>query len=426
MTIRLPVDAHGYDYEDQVCALLLAHGYYLETRLVLRKGTEEVLEFDAIATPVNDYQSRKVVEVKSGRWGIADIFKLYGQVMYTDESEAWLIHKKEATESKQGAISELAEHVPVSTINVNIGAESGTLDIPASLELPEETAHTIFISAWWAQSAERIAQSRFRNWCKSHDEPPEVILAAQSYLSAMADCLFQPTPIKRVDALYDAYKEAPKLTSSLIDHVSRSSGDTLKQVRQSVAENDGRPHLQYAMAQEYRARVAILKNAYDAILGEAEHRESKQQEFSWEAITKALLPDSFKAGMDALRAFPHPEHIPYFYQVFVEVFGGFYIPGEDREIEFLSKATGIPEEQVPAAMELFDAFFPIPNGWIHQGDGLNFLKGLPAYLRGAGCFTRQDLYGDKWGEQFPQIQWQITNWHNALYRLLVPSLKVEE
>lgn len=38
MPIRLPQDAHGYDYEDQICALLLAPGFYLETRLILKKG----------------------------------------------------------------------------------------------------------------------------------------------------------------------------------------------------------------------------------------------------------------------------------------------------------------------------------------------------------------------------------------------------
>lgn len=64
MSIRLPKNAIEYDYEDQVCALLHAHGYYLETRLILKKGSEEVLEFDAIATPTNDYKNRKVVEVK--------------------------------------------------------------------------------------------------------------------------------------------------------------------------------------------------------------------------------------------------------------------------------------------------------------------------------------------------------------------------
>lgn len=426
MAIRLPRDAHGYDYEDQVCALLLAHGYYLETRLVLKKGVEEVLEFDAIATPVNDYHSRKVVEVKSGKWGIADIFKLYGQVMYTDETEAWLIHKKEASEQKMGAIDEVAERVPVSTINVNLDAESGSLDIPAGLDLEEEVARRIFLTSWWSQSADRIAQSRFRNWCKSHENPPEAVTAAQIYLGAMSDCLFKPTPIKRVDALYDAYKEAPKLTSNLIQHVADVSNESLQQVRRSVVDTSGRPHLQYVMAQEYRARVAIIKNAYDAILQEANEQEKKDSDFSWEGITKALLPDSFKAGMHALRGFSHPEHIPYFYQVFVEVFGGFYIPGDERESGFLARATGIPEGQIPAALEIFDAFFPIPKGWIHHGDGLHFLKGVPAYFRGAGCFSRQDLYGEDWGKQFPQLQWQIPNWHNALYRLLEPSLKVEK
>jgi hypothetical protein len=68
MTIKLPKDPKDHDYEDQISAMLLASGYYLETRLILKKGTEEVLEFDAIVTPVNDYTNRKIVEVKSGGW----------------------------------------------------------------------------------------------------------------------------------------------------------------------------------------------------------------------------------------------------------------------------------------------------------------------------------------------------------------------
>jgi hypothetical protein len=180
------------------------------------------------------------------------------------------------------------------------------------------------------------------------------------------------------------------------------------------------------MAQEYRARVAIIKNAYDALLREADKPEKTQCGISLEAITKELLPESFKSGMDLLREFPHPEKVPYFLQVFVEVFGGFYVPDDERELDNIEQATGIPKSDIPGALGVLDAFFPIPNGWTHYGTGVRLLKGVPAYLRGAGCFCRQDLYGKNWSDEFPQIAWQITNWHNALYKLLEPSLKVPQ
>lgn len=180
------------------------------------------------------------------------------------------------------------------------------------------------------------------------------------------------------------------------------------------------------MAQEFRARIAIIKNAYDALLEEANSESKKGNTFTWAALIKTLLPDSFNNGMEALSKFEYAQHVPYFLQVFIEVFGGFYCPTDDRELLQISHATGIPVEKIPESLALLDMFFPISKGWIHQGDGINLLKGVPAYLRGAGCFAREDLYGKGWEKDFPQISWQIPNWHNALYKLLEPSLKVEE
>lgn len=426
MPIRLPKNAKEYDYEDQVCSLLHAHGYYLETRLILKKGSEEVLEFDAVATPTNDYQNRKVVEVKSGKWGISDIFKLYGQVLYTSENHAWLIHKKTTTETKKKAVQEVCGSVPVTTININIDEGGESENIPDGLEIPPDIAKCIFSTSWWSRSADRVAQSKFRAWYKGNAEIPEAIENAQNYLLELDECLFKKSPLSRVDALYDAYKDYPQITSSLINHVVDNSQDDLKTVRRSVSDKHGRTYLQYVMAQEFRARIAIIKNAYDALLEEANSESKRGKEFTWGNLIKTLLPDSFNNGMNALSKFEYAQHVPYFLQVFIEVFGGFYCPTDDRELLNISQATGIPVEKIPEALSLLDMFFPIPKGWLHEGDGVNFLKGVPAYLRGAGCFAREDLYGKEWGKDFPQIDWQIPNWHNALYKLLEPSLKVEE
>lgn len=425
MPIQLPKDAREYDYEDQVCTLLLAHGYYLETRLVLKKGTEEVLEFDVIATPTNDYENRKVVEIKSGNWGLADIFKLYGQITYTDEKSAWLIHKTDCSHKKREAISEVTNQIPVSDIHIQLAGEAAPVEIPAALELPNDVAKTVFVTSWWSRSAERIAQTRFRSWFKSFHEPSEELRSAQAYLSSLSNCLFKRTSVARVDALYDAYKAAPHLTSSLIQYEVEHSGESQKQVRSTVFDRFGRPHLQFVAAQEYTARVAIIKNAYDAILSEAKKPAVKRKGLSWSDMMKELLPDSFKNGMEAMRGHPHADRIPFFLQVFIHVFGGFYFPDNGKDVSSISQATGIPEADIPTSLDILDSFFPIPNGWTHHGDGVHFLKGVPAYMRGAGSFAREDLYGKNWLKEFPQVSWQIPHWHNALYKLLEPSLQVQ-
>lgn len=180
------------------------------------------------------------------------------------------------------------------------------------------------------------------------------------------------------------------------------------------------------MSQEFRARISIIKNAYDAILEEANSESRKGNTYTFAKLTQKLLPDSFNNGMNALSKFEYAQHLPYFLQTFIEIFGGFYCTTDDRELLHISQATGIPIDKIPEALSLLDKFFPISNNWIHQGNGLELLKGVPAYLRGAGCFTRQYLYGDDWANNFPQINWQIPKWHNALYKILEPSLKVDK
>jgi len=428
MSIQLPKDPKDHDYEDQIAAMLLASGYYLETRLILKKGSEEVLEFDAIVTPTNDYTNRRIVEVKSGAWGMSDLFKLYGQTMYTKHSAAWLIHKKMLSTTKKAAILELSEKIPVSTIYINLAnqpAKTKCGEIPEAIEMDEKLQNLVFVVAWWSRSGDRVAQGRFKTWIKSDTTEAEAIKKARVYCGQLEESLFKSSPLARADAIYDAYKKAPQLTSSLINHVVSTSGQNLKQVRCSVTDTSGRPHLQYIMALEHKARIAIIKNAYDAILVEKTktHDPSPWSGKTWDSLYKMLLPPSFRDGIKCLDAHPKAQHVAFFLQVFIEVFGGFYFPHDNDELQNIAAATGVEPASVPDMIGMLDSFFPIPKGWVCKVDGdIHFVKGVPAYIRGAGCFAREYLYGKDWMKRYAASYW-TTCWHNALYELLQPTHK---
>lgn len=431
MTIQLPKDPKDHDYEDQIAAILLASGYYLETRLILKKGSEEVLEFDAIATPTNDYTNRRIVEVKSGSWGMPDLFKLYGQTMYTNHEAAWLIHKKATSTTKKAAIQDLSENIPVSTIHINLAeqpAKTEYEEIPEAIAMDEKLRNLIFVVAWWSRSGDRVAQGRFKAWTKSDTTEAEAIKKARVYCGQLEESLFKSSPLARADAIYDAYKKAPQLTSSLINHVVSSTGETLKQVRHSVTDTAERPHLQYIMSLEHKARIAIIKNAYDTILGEKlkTHDMLPWSEKTWDTIYKTILPSSFQEGMKCLDAHPKAQHVAFFLQVFIEVFGGFYFPDDNDELQSIAAATGIEPSEIPEMIAMLDSFFPIQYGWIYKADGdIHFIKGVPAYIRGAGCFAREYLYGKDWMQRYASSYW-LPQWHNALYELLQPTLKATE
>jgi hypothetical protein len=427
MTIKLPKDPKDHDYEDQISAMLLASGYYLETRLILKKGTEEVLEFDAIVTPVNDYTNRKIVEVKSGGWGLSDLFKLYGQTMYTRHQAAWLIHKQPLNSTKKEALAGVCESIPVKTFRVNIQDKQTSSDeIPTAIDMDDSFRHLILATAWWSRIADRIAQAKFKQWLKSEVAGAEILHKARVYCTQLENSLFKDSPLRRADAMYDAYKAAPQLTSALIGHVVEQSGEDLKQVRKSVTDTAQRVYLQYIMALEQKARIAIIKNAYDAVLLEKATSDEKKpwSGASWN-FYKAVLPPAFPEGMQALDAYAHAHSAAYFLQVFIEVLGGFYFPNDPEDVKLVAGVTGVPPDTIPQMVGMLDLFFPIPAGWVFKGQGdMHFIKGVPAYVRGAGCFAREFVRGANWSSESPSPYWTI-KWHNALYEVLKPTLGAE-
>jgi hypothetical protein len=228
--------------------------------------------------------------------------------------------------------------------------------------------------------------------------------------------------------MYDAYKESPQLTSSLINHVVNTSGEDLKKVRRTVTDNAERPYLQYIMALEHKARIAIIKNAYDALIAEKAGAGDGEpwSGGSWDALYKEFLPAAFKDGMQALDASPYAQRAAFFLQVFIDVLGGFYFPADPEDVKLVSQMTDVPTDTVPQMVAMLDSFFPIPGGWVYKGDkGVDFIKGVPAYVRGAGCFARESLRGKEWLSANESSYWTV-NWHNALYKLLEPTLATKE
>jgi hypothetical protein len=89
--------------------------------------------------------------------------------------------------------------------------------------------------------------------------------------------------------------------------------------------------------------------------------------------------------------------------------------------------TGIPLEDVSNCLTFIDKFFPHDKGWFYEQKELRRMKLMPAMFQGAGCFLRKDLYEIKEYEaKFPEQGWLLSRWHNALYFILEPSLKVTE
>ena len=445
MTIQLPNTPKEDQYEDLIVATLLASGYYTESRLIMKDGENktEILELDALATPVNDYTNRVIVEAKSGKSGTGhkELFKLYGQAMYTGTSRAWLVHLLEHDEPKAAAMQEVSDGIDgceVRAIRVSLEQlKDDDHDDPFPLAIDSESSvrDLVLGTAWWGRIADRLVQTSLKHWIKSYGkEPPAEVGACKNYCDGVERSLFKKTPLGRADALYDQYKAHGKVYGNA---AALLAGDKTEVFRAYTGTHK-HLHVQHLMATQGRARLAIIKNAYDEILRRrAKTDGGSTDEFvfgnmTWAAFLEAtFLPTNFQRGLKELDHFKHAERLAYFFQIFTEVLGGFYFPEDPGDMELVAAATGMPVEDIPTALDFMDRFFPLAQGasWFHSiNGGIRILKGVPGYLRGTGCFYRQAAHGIKdYGEQYSYAAgFPLSAWHSALYKTLEPELKVDD
>jgi hypothetical protein len=153
--------------------------------------------------------------------------------------------------------------------------------------------------------------------------------------------------------------------------------------------------------------------------------ESKEDAFRW-LIDEWTLPASCQQGMEILQKHDYRNHIPYLWQLFIEVFGGYYCLTDPCDIQVLSECTSIPADRIPECLDLYEVFFPNSSGWFFTAkDELRIMKNVPAVYHGTGAFLRNSLYAnDAYSKCIPQMEWLVRKWHYALYSILEPELKV--
>lgn len=430
MTISLPASPDGEQYEDYVAACLCALGYFTETRMVLREKHKEVLELDIVASPAGATSaSKELYEAKRDGISFPNVFKLFGQRTFLQIPSACLVSLKTVD----------ANHLPVyETRGKEMGVRICPLppDIESSARLAQpcntlsdqERAAVVAV-AWFQNIAKRMALAEFNRKCGSKPAPP-VCARAKEYLFGVYAGFFQPSPLARAEALYSAYLATPKLTGEAIASLASEQGVSEQWIWRRV--NDYADHLwaQKIMHLESTARLRIVKNALDDYLTRGAVPPPttvlKLGSLSLDVPLHAL-PASFHQGLESLRNHQHALRLPYLFQVYAELLGGFLAFNDAEELAFVERLTGVPAEDVVPALRLFDAFFASSSGgsMLYEQKGeLLCLKMTPGFIRGGGAFLRMAVHQTQdYSTRFPEMGWLVSRWHNSLYQLLEPQLR---
>ena len=217
---------------------------------------------------------------------------------------------------------------------------------------------------------------------------------------------FERTILGRMHALYDAYKDHPKLSLACAIEAEGGVFDPTIDATDSEFFRQAmwygkHPIIQASFYAEHRARLALLKAAVDYCCAHPEGIIPYDQSaiFSDGVIDLDLiwlhsLPQSFKEGIAWLIKQPTFRRYALFWQLFLWGWGGFYLDDRaDQEFALFAATSGVPLEEVPTALEAFDRFFP--NEWLVAPGHTcaRRVKMVPTYFHGIGVYHRRLAYG---------------------------------
>jgi len=421
MPIRLPKEPKDHDYEDFVASCVLSLGYFVESNLTLKEEGTEVAELDLVATPiVNPVDDVTLIDAKSGKTGFPDLFKISGIKGYLDIPSACIVRSTTPDEAKIATFDRVAQRTGVRVAIICPSGDFEFSDVVApAIDLNDELRSAFCGAAWFGRIARRLAFRKLLDHCKAHQT--EAVMAAKQYRWAIEDSFFAKRPIDRAKRLYAAYKESPNISGCLVNDLAGEDDKRQKKEWTKIRDTEERGALQRALMMEHSARIRIIKNALLHIRIKEQGGDTRTLDWS-----ELVMPKSFLTGLKALHDRDYADRIPYLFQIFIEVFGGFYSLCDDRDLAALEQYTGIPKDDIPAALRLFNDFFPISNGWfVDAKNKIRMMKMTPAIARGTGAFLRRQLHGDKlnYDDIYPEMGWLVSKWHNALYRFLEPELK---
>lgn len=421
MTIRLPPNPRDKDYEDFVTASLRARGYFVEPSLTLRQGRVEVLELDVIATPASDeWCNRIIVEAKSGNWGFRDIFKLYGWRMHVGIDRGFIMHSQELDEIKQAAIRSISLSTSIECRRLSLPTLDTDQLPQAAIAIGDELIPKVIASDWYGRIARRLGLADFNRYCRDHMDLTWV-KDARLYRQRIQQSVFARTPLERVRQLYTAWQGSPNLPGQAVEELALARGCEVNRIWRSLENTTQDLWLQYIMTLDHIARIRIIKNALDCALGCGLESDGD------DPIAELLLPQKFQHGLERLKQNPHREKIPFLFQLFTELLGGFCLISVDDDFELMSTLTGIPADEVRPSLEMMNDFFEFGESWfIEQRDEIMRFRVNPSLFLGTGCFFRKSVYDlDNYDEKFPQLGWLLRRWHNALYETLEPHLSAD-
>lgn len=425
---ELGKDPKGLELEDFVAAHFVSRGCYVETG-VKERSPDEILELDIVWTDFRkNPPERHPVEVKSGDWGLGDVFKFYGWTRYLGLEPGQFVHKEQCGRLGRSSLRHVQDRTGIGFLHVPKPQDAEAcfkaigLPDPATGSLPQ-----LWRYSFWAQRRllRSVSEAIRKNVC------PESSKLAKEYHRLINDAVFFiPDISDRVGELLTAHFTHQELGASASYELETGKAKFSNPPQTATfrrASYSGRHFpVQACLYLGHRARLYIIKALVDFWFaqqrGEVKHPQlrvgGKVIELPY-GMTPAMT-----AGLKELSAAKSFPLLPVFWQVFLWSWGGFLLKDRlDAEYSHLERETGVPKDEIPLALSAFDRIFPTPNGWFREpdADSRRLVMLMPSSMRGIGSLRRRAQYKAKEYKDLgyrDETTYRLVGDHNTTVRLL--------
>lgn len=445
LTLSLPQIPKDAYYEDYVASILNAGGYYLERSVHRAENGIDLLELDVVATRFTASSvDSTIIEVKSGGWGMKDVFKVNGWLHFLDLTKAALIFQQREEDRGEEVFKRVAETLSVALLSNRINEdgrlENQEINTHFNIAIDDLSEH-VTKAFRYSYDLERVMRDSVVRFIKDHPEyeTPKKVL---SYYRELIDTsFFVNDPIDRIHFVSDLFQRYRNI-ASIMEHELNNEG--VKDADECVYfvnyydlffPREMRIYpVDMALLVTLLNKVYLIKSMVEQIVIPAALPEDKVPSFI-QRLKYISLNSNITDGFDELKKHKYFYLYPYFFQVFFYVFGGFFMTAKkEEEYRLLSRITGVPVEEIDNAFAFWDILFHLPDSsWLREVNphkGMIELKMVPAPLRGLGVNLRRHLYAPE-GEidnqkQFDNLSaiagWNpfrdMLKWNNSAFAML--------
>lgn len=400
-----------YDYEDFVSAYLLIGGYALDRSIPMKvDNAGDIFEVDILSHQFRpDRDNKMLIEIKSRKWSLDDVFKVRGWMDYLDISSGAFICQMKIDEKKFPLWQSDLQRIKISLLyngkqdpkdtNLYMDEINGTFAIDNSV-FPKGALSSIR----FAFHAERCMKSRASILRKSTQQPGLECL--WDYSNDIHDISFMsPTAVSRLHKTFEIFQKYHHLSArldyeyihgSFPDAQSCDSFESGRVKKYLLAEIDYVP-VSYSLYLDHLLRMYILQCCVEYIVSPKAYQnefEKTLQELNYNALSSNITK-----GIDYLKSAKCPNFYlyPHLWQLFTYMMGGFILDDlRDGEFELLSKVSGVPKDEVAVALGVFDILFPLDNNWLRNigYTNISYQNMMPTQFMGIGANFRRSYYRD--------------------------------